>query len=94
MTNPNLLASYFENEANQSASQILAEATLWVSESLALGNVLVHCEKGQRRSPTIILAFLISQGLRLGNAFRILEAGLEADWADRYKRTREKWVTG
>ena len=64
---------------------------------LSNGNVLVHCEKAQRRSPTIILAWMLTQGLRLGNSIMTLESGYDngqGGWSEKFKKTREKWIGG
>jgi hypothetical protein len=59
------------------------------------GAVLVHCKQGRRRSPTAILAILISRGMRVHKALQLLGADYqgETDWLAGYKRHRAQWIS-
>jgi protein-tyrosine phosphatase len=46
-------------------SHVLEEACAFIDCAMARGNTIVHCERGQFRSPTLILAWLITRVLPL-----------------------------
>lgn len=54
--------------------ELLAEPLATLADAMAPGDggraaVLVHCDMGVNRSPTLVLAFLVSQGLSLREAY-------------------------
>ncbi len=56
--------------------------------------MLVHCHKGEKRSPTILLAWMGTRGIRLMDAIETLDEqyrGKEG-WAAVYKKTRKDWI--
>lgn len=63
---------------------------------MRLGNVLVHCEKGQRRSPTVFLAWLCLHKISLVDAIDEIAINYEGDedWGESYKRHRSLWING
>lgn len=63
---------------------------------MRLGNVLVHCEKGQRRSPTVFLCWLMYHGFSLITSIDMIANEYEGDedWGESYKRRRNLWIDG
>lgn len=96
ISNPQILSNPKPPLPAVSANDLFLRIVWFMRHWLAKGdNVLVHCEKGQRRSPTMILAFLISQGLRTHQALELLGSNYIGDssWADGYKKSRQMWIT-
>ncbi len=77
--NPSLIEYKSEktNELNEfekeyyGAIEILTKSSIYINERLKYGSVLVHCEKGRRRSPTIIIAWLVSNGFKTNQALKV-----------------------
>ncbi|XP_049848996.1 uncharacterized protein LOC126317005 [Schistocerca gregaria] len=74
--------------------ELLCLATLYIQKCVEFGNVLVHCTKGQRRSPTIFLAWLVTQGYSLAQGMKYLEERYEGekDWGVGYRKSRSFWL--
>lgn len=94
VSNPAILAKAHKDVPALPVSEVFASAVGFIEERLKVGNVLVHCEKGRRRSPTAILAFLIARGFRTQLALQALGHGYlgESDWLVRYRKTRALWI--
>eukprot|EP01127_Copromyxa_protea_P002514 TRINITY_DN12401_c0_g1_i1.p1 TRINITY_DN12401_c0_g1~~TRINITY_DN12401_c0_g1_i1.p1 ORF type:complete len:354 (+),score=89.26 TRINITY_DN12401_c0_g1_i1:19-1080(+) len=74
---------------------LLCETTVFIDEALKHGNVLLHCQMGQRRSPTILIAWLITRGMQVDKAIDYISERYvnQRDWARGYRKERAKWVT-
>lgn len=95
ISNPQILTKPKPPLPAVTANDLFLRIVWFIRHWLSKGdNVLVHCEKGQRRSPTMILAFLISQGLRTHQALELLGSNYVGDstWADGYKKSRQMWI--
>ena len=77
-------------------SDFLPRSVLFLEFALRAGNALVHCEKGQRRSPTIFLAWLMYHGSSLLRSMELIASEYEGDedWGESYKRHRPLWIDG
>ena len=66
----------------------------FIDDSLQYGNVLLHCEQGQFRSPTLLVAWLVSRGFTVDKAIQTINTEYAGgpEWADIYKKNRAKWV--
>lgn len=84
-------------------AELLERSTVWIDRSLKHGNVLVHCQKGQKRSPTIVLAWLITKGFGASDAINLISRGYTnsreysvtdpgRSWGERYRKERPLWV--
>lgn len=88
----------FERE-NYCAIEILTKSSIFINERLSYGSVLVHCEKGRRRSPTVVIAWLVSQGFNTNQAIKMIASNYHDnknpsyDWGSKYRLTREKWIS-
>eukprot|EP01126_Amoeba_proteus_P047412 TRINITY_DN5406_c0_g2_i1.p1 TRINITY_DN5406_c0_g2~~TRINITY_DN5406_c0_g2_i1.p1 ORF type:complete len:390 (+),score=104.75 TRINITY_DN5406_c0_g2_i1:529-1698(+) len=72
----------------------LGETTHYLDEALKRGNTLIHCQMGQRRSPTILIAWLSTRNLTVEQAINFVNehyVGLK-DWARGFRRERVKWI--
>ncbi|KAL6056394.1 coiled-coil domain-containing glutamate-rich protein 1 [Balamuthia mandrillaris] len=92
LQDPHLLGEY-------GAHCVMEEGTCFLHDMLrdCGGNVLVHCKEGQRRSPTMFLAWMVTRGMRLSEAIDTLGKGYHDpvdgyDWKSRYVRTRGPWI--
>src|SRR3989338_2446419 len=75
---------------------------MFVQFGLTQGNVLIHCNMGKRRSPMLLLAWMIScGGYSLHDAMQKLtnesrdpdyDARVDRGWANAYMATRLDWV--
>jgi hypothetical protein len=76
------------------AEDFFERCSTFISERLAHGNVYVHCEKGQRRSPTAVMAWMVTQGLSSEDALSTVGKDYQNDdsWQQGYAATRPKWV--
>ncbi len=74
--------------------QVLEEATCFLDAALAKGNVLVHCQRGEKRSPTVMLAWMATRGVAVTEAIELLDKGYRGrpGWGDVYRRTRKEWI--
>lgn len=81
--------------------QVFSRLVSFISAQLTVGtdssktpSVVVHCKQGRRRSPTAILAFLVTQGMRTHQALQLIGATYagEKNWADSYKQHRTQWL--
>lgn len=72
---------------------VLCESYAFVEDALARGKtVLVHCELGQRRSPTCVLAWLCAKhGLSVDAAIDKVAAQYDG-WKDKYLKSRADWI--
>ena len=73
---------------------VLEESTCFIDAGLQKGNVLVHCQRGEKRSPTVFLAWMLTRGVRITEAIDLIDAkyrGKEG-WGEVYKRTRKDWI--
>jgi len=76
---------------------VLEEATCFIDAALSRGkgsHVLVHCHKGEKRSPTILLAWMGTRNIRLMDAIESIDQGYRGKegWASVYKKTRKDWI--
>ena len=69
---------------------------MYIEFALRLGNVLVHCEKGQRRSPTAFLAWMMYHGYSLIESIDMIDSEYDGDenWGEAYTRRRNLWIDG
>ena len=74
---------------------VLEEATLLMDMALKRTNVLVHCQFGQRRSPSVLMAWMMTKGFTLKHALRSinLEYRASTNWAEGYCRRRRLWIS-
>lgn len=74
---------------------VLEEATLFVDTALKCTNVLVHCQFGQRRSPSIMMAWMLTKGMSLKQCLRSINSEYRAssNWAEGYCRRRRLWIS-
>lgn len=99
VSDPEILSKPSSPLPHITATQAYLRVVWFMRHWLSSGdNVLVHCEKGQRRSPTAILAFLVSQGARTHQALETLGSAYSGGdsvrpWVEGYKRTRHAWIT-
>ena len=75
-------------------AQVLEEATCFIDAALQKGSVLVHCQKGEKRSPTVVLAWMLTRGVKVNEAVDALDKGYRGKpgWGEVYKRTRKDWI--
>lgn len=94
VSNPAILASPRGGDPTLTPWDVFARVVLYIEERLKVGHVLVHCERGRRRSPTAILAFLVYRGFRALEALNLMGQSYsgEEDWVARYRRTRSLWI--
>jgi hypothetical protein len=73
---------------------VLEEATCFIDAGLQQGSVLVHCQRGEKRSPTIFLAWMLTRGIKISDAIEMLDKGYtgKTGWGNVYKRTRKDWI--
>jgi hypothetical protein len=74
--------------------QVLEEATCFLDAALQQGNVLVHCQRGEKRSPTVMLAWMATRGVGITEGIEQLDKGYRGKegWGEVYKRTRKDWI--
>lgn len=94
VTNPSILSRPKPPAPELTAYDVFSRAVAFIETWLPRGNLLVHCEQGRRRSPTAIVAFLVTQGMRTHRAIQHIGASYlgEQDWAEGYKKSREMWI--
>lgn len=83
-------------------SDLFERTSAWIDKSLQRGNVLVHCQKGQKRSPTIVLAWLITRGYGTQEAINLISRSYTSSsysvtepsksWGGKYRVERPLWV--
>lgn len=89
-------SDYEKKHAN--AIEVLIRCSNFIIERLKFGSVLVHCEKGQKRSPTMIIAYLVKRGMSVSDAIKEIASkykdddDLSYDWGYKYKKSRERWI--
>eukprot|EP01124_Arcella_intermedia_P016823 TRINITY_DN23425_c0_g1_i1.p1 TRINITY_DN23425_c0_g1~~TRINITY_DN23425_c0_g1_i1.p1 ORF type:complete len:286 (+),score=84.72 TRINITY_DN23425_c0_g1_i1:126-860(+) len=78
---------------NYSLPHLFGETLNFIEFALERGNLLIHCERGQYRSPTIFIAWLISQGMNTSKAIQVIgEEYYYEGWIETYKKNRPLWV--
>jgi len=61
--------------------------------ALSRGNTLIHCERGQYRSPTMLIAWLISRGYNTTKAMNTIGAEyFKEGWEENYRKNRALWI--
>jgi len=88
LQNPALLTDY-------GAFNVLEEATSFLDKAIQNGNVIVHCKEGQRRSPTMFLAWMITRGFDVDKGIKMIGKDYNDpnfDWKDKYVKTRASWI--
>jgi protein-tyrosine phosphatase len=72
---------------------VLCESYAFIEEALARNKtVLIHCEMGQRRSPTCVLAWLCAKhGLTVEAAIDKVAQQYDG-WKDKYLKSRADWI--
>ncbi|ELR23345.1 dual specificity phosphatase, catalytic domain containing protein [Acanthamoeba castellanii str. Neff] len=88
LQNPALLADY-------GAFNVLEESTTFIDKAIDNGNVIVHCKEGQRRSPTMFLAWMITRGFDVDKAIKMIGKDYNDphfEWKDKYVKTRASWI--
>lgn len=81
---------------------LLERTSLWIDKALQRGNVLVHCQKGQKRSPTIVLSWLVTQRFGVQEAINHISRSYTSSsysvtdprksWGGRYAEERPLWI--
>ncbi len=77
-----------------SVRSVLEEATCFIDAGLQQGSVLVHCHRGEKRSPTIFLAWMLTRDVKVMDAIELIDASYtgKEGWGSTYKRTRQDWI--
>jgi predicted protein tyrosine phosphatase len=72
---------------------VLCESFAFIEEALSRGlTILVHCELGQRRSPTCLIAWLAAKhGLSVDAAIDKIGAQYSG-WKEKYLKSRADWI--
>jgi protein-tyrosine phosphatase len=72
---------------------VLCESYAYIEEAIARNKtVLIHCELGQRRSPTCVLAWMCAKhGLTVEAAIDTVAQQYEG-WKDKYLKSRADWI--
>jgi len=78
-------------DEHYSLPHLLGESIAFIDAALGHGNILIHCERGQYRSPMMILAWLISRGNTTSEGISIIGEEYE-DWADKFRKNRPLWI--
>lgn len=78
-------------DEHYSLPHLFGESVAFIDATLPYGNVLVHCERGQYRSPTVLIAWLICHGKNTSEAISLIGEEYE-DWADKYRKNRPLWI--
>jgi len=78
-------------DKHYSLPHLFGESISFINTSLSKGNILIHCERGQYRSPTILVAWLISQGKSTNEAISLIGEDYEG-WADKFRKNRPLWI--
>jgi hypothetical protein len=96
ISNPAILAKPIGKAPALTASDVFCRAVIFIEKALQRGNVLVHCEQGRRRSPTMIIAFLVARGSRTHQAIQMIGSEYQGDegpeWASKYIKHRDMWI--
>lgn len=73
---------------------VLEEATCFVDAALQRGNVLLHCHRGEKRSPTVLMAWMGTRGHRVQDALEAIDDGYRGKegWGATFQRTRKEWI--
>jgi len=79
-------------DKHYSLPHLFAESISFIDSVLNTGNVLIHCERGQYRSPTVLVAWLISRGKSTNDAINIIGEDYEG-WSDKFRKNRPLWIT-
>lgn len=74
---------------------VSGETTSYIDEALKHGNVLLHCQLGQRRSPTILTAWFVTRGLSVEKAIDFISDHYvnQKNWGNSYRKERSKWIS-
>jgi len=78
-------------DKHYSIPHLFGESISFINSALEYGNVLVHCERGQYRSPTVFIAWLINRGMNTSEAISTIGEGYEG-WADKYWKNRPLYI--
>jgi hypothetical protein len=81
--------------AENGVEHVLEESTLFLDLALRVTNVLVHCQFGQRRSPSVLISWMMTKGFTLKQCLRAINSEYRActNWAEGYCRRRRLWLT-
>jgi len=78
-------------DKHYSIPHLFGESISFINSAIEKGNVLVHCERGQYRSPTVYIAWLINRGMNTSEAISLIGEGYEG-WADKYWKNRPLYI--
>jgi len=78
-------------DKHYSIPHLFGESISFINSALEKGNVLVHCERGQYRSPTVYVAWLINRGMNTSEAISFIGGEYEG-WADKYWKNRPLYI--
>lgn len=83
-------------------AELFERSTVFLDRALAHGSVLVHCQKGQKRSPTVVLAWLVTRGVGTPEAINLISRRYTSreftaldpsrSWGERYRKERPLWI--
>jgi len=78
-------------DKHYSLPHLFAESISFIDSVLNNGNILIHCERGQYRSPTVLVAWLISRGKSTNEAISFIGEDYEG-WSDKFRKNRPLWI--
>ena len=75
--------------------ELFEEACCFIDAGLRKGNVLVHCNRGERRSPTVLIAWMGTRGIGVMESIGMIDreyCGEDEGWGRNFKKTRALWM--
>lgn len=73
---------------------LFEEVTCYIDTALLKGNVLIHCRRGERRSPTLLMAWMLTRGLNLNDSIDKINSEYKGrpGWGESYRKARPLWM--